>query len=66
MVGRTHDEFEKNQFLGQELKNFSQAGFDLDRIHIRVCRPALSRHVKGIALMYRGTRPWLHCTKRPF
>lgn len=40
MVGRTHhDEFEKNQFLGKELINFSQAGFDLDRIHIRVSRP---------------------------
>lgn len=31
-----HDEFEANQFLGKELKNFSQAGFDLDRIHIKV------------------------------
>lgn len=25
-----------NDFLGQELKYFSQAGFDLDRIHIKV------------------------------
>jgi hypothetical protein len=25
-----------NQFLGKELKYFSQAGFDLDRIHIKV------------------------------
>lgn len=44
---RHHDE-ETNQFLGKELKYFSQAGFDLDRIHIKVsftlppltiCRP---------------------------
>lgn len=32
---RHHDE-ETNQFLGKELKYFSQAGFDLDRIHIKV------------------------------
>lgn len=38
-----HDEFEANQFLGKELKNFSQAGFDLDRIHIKVS-------VKSVAL----------------
>lgn len=31
-----HDEFESNQFLGKDVKYFSQAGFDLDRIHIRV------------------------------
>jgi phosphoenolpyruvate carboxykinase (ATP) len=31
-----HDEFETNQFLGKELQYFSQAGFDLDRIHIKV------------------------------
>jgi phosphoenolpyruvate carboxykinase (ATP) len=31
-----HDEFEHNQFLGKEMKHFSQAGFDLDRIHIKV------------------------------
>ncbi|TYJ54201.1 phosphoenolpyruvate carboxykinase (ATP) [Cryptococcus floricola] len=30
-----HDEFESNQFLGKEIKYFSQAGFDLDRIHIK-------------------------------
>lgn len=37
MPGRHHhDEFESNQFLGKELKYFSQAGFDLDRIHIKV------------------------------
>ena len=41
-----HDEFESNQFLGKELKYFSQAGFDLDRIHIKVCSCAhLSRNV---------------------
>jgi phosphoenolpyruvate carboxykinase (ATP) len=33
---KQHDEFEKNQFLGKEMKYFSQAGFDLDRIHIKV------------------------------
>ena len=31
-----HDEFEANQFLGKELKYFSQTGFDLDRVHIKV------------------------------
>lgn len=36
MVAGKHDEFEKNQFLGKEMKYFSQAGFDLDRIHIKV------------------------------
>lgn len=25
-----------NDFLGKEMKYFSQAGFDLDRIHIKV------------------------------
>ena len=25
-----------NEFLGKEMKYFSQAGFDLDRIHIKV------------------------------
>lgn len=25
-----------NEFIGKELKYFSQAGFDLDRIHIKV------------------------------
>lgn len=27
-----------NELLGKELKYFSQAGFDLDRIHIKVSR----------------------------
>lgn len=36
-----------NELLGKELKYFSQAGFDLDRIHIKVscpneCGPSLS------------------------
>ena len=33
---RQHNHEEGNSFLGQELKHFSQAGFDLDRIHIKV------------------------------
>ena len=61
MVGRPHDEFEKNQFLGQELKNFSQAGFDLDRIHIRVSPLLISTR---IALMSREMPPSLPSTKR--
>jgi hypothetical protein len=39
---KQHDEFEKNQFLGKEMKYFSQAGFDLDRIHIKVSRVTYS------------------------
>lgn len=31
-----------NELLGKELKYFSQAGFDLDRIHIKV-----SSHYRG-------------------
>ena len=38
MPHRHHHEDHSNEFLGKELKNFSQAGFDLDRIHIRVSR----------------------------
>jgi hypothetical protein len=30
-----------NEFLGKEMKYFSQAGFDLDRIHIKVSTLAL-------------------------
>ncbi|WVQ74189.1 phosphoenolpyruvate carboxykinase (ATP) [Cryptococcus sp. DSM 104548] len=37
-----HDEFENNQFLGKEIKYFSQAGFDLDRIHIKRNAPVAS------------------------
>ena len=37
--GHHHDEFEANQFLGKEMQYFSQAGFDLDRIHIKVGSP---------------------------
>jgi phosphoenolpyruvate carboxykinase (ATP) len=37
MVGRhQQSEFEQNQFLGKELQHLSKAGFDLDRIHIKV------------------------------
>jgi len=31
-AAKQHD----NEFLGKEMKYFSQAGFDLDRIHIKV------------------------------
>jgi phosphoenolpyruvate carboxykinase (ATP) len=31
-----------NEFLGKEMKYFSQAGFDLDRIHIKVSFPLLN------------------------
>ena len=41
---RHHDE-ETNQFLGKELKYFSQAGFDLDRIHIKVSDDLAGRPV---------------------
>jgi phosphoenolpyruvate carboxykinase (ATP) len=44
MPSKHHDEFEKNQFLGQQLKYFSQAGFDLDRIHIKVSRVGPEQH----------------------
>lgn len=37
-----HHESEQNQFMGKELKNLSQAGFDLDRIHIKVSFKALT------------------------
>lgn len=33
-LNRGHDD--SNPLLGQQLKYFSQAGFDLDRIHIKV------------------------------
>lgn len=36
-----------NELLGKELKYFSQAGFDLDRIHIKVSCPIprlIARH----------------------
>ncbi|KAI9634076.1 putative phosphoenolpyruvate carboxykinase [Dioszegia hungarica] len=50
MVNRAHhhDEFEKNQFLGKELQHFSQAGFDLDRIHIRRNAPVASLYEEAI------------------
>lgn len=41
MAPTTHHHHDAdNQFLGKELKYFSQAGFDLDRIHIKVSNPA--------------------------
>ncbi|OXG47287.1 phosphoenolpyruvate carboxykinase (ATP) [Cryptococcus neoformans] len=43
-----HDEFESNQFLGKELKYFSQAGFDLDRIHIKRNAPVASLYEDAI------------------
>lgn len=43
-----HDEFESNQFLGKELKYFSQAGFDLDRIHIKRNAPIASLYEDAI------------------
>ncbi|KAK8853192.1 phosphoenolpyruvate carboxykinase (ATP) [Kwoniella newhampshirensis] len=43
-----HDEFESNQFLGQEMKYFSQAGFDLDRIHIKRNAPIASLYEDAI------------------
>ncbi|OXG15850.1 phosphoenolpyruvate carboxykinase (ATP) [Cryptococcus neoformans Tu259-1] len=47
-----HDEFESNQFLGKELKYFSQAGFDLDRIHIKRNAPVASLY--GDAILNEG------------
>jgi len=43
-----HDEFEANQFLGKELKYFSQAGFDLDRVHIKRNAPIASLYEDAI------------------
>ncbi|OCF61245.1 phosphoenolpyruvate carboxykinase (ATP) [Kwoniella mangroviensis CBS 10435] len=43
-----HDDFEGNQFLGKELKYFSQAGFDLDRIHIKRNAPIASLYEDAI------------------
>ena len=37
-----------NHFLGQELKYFSQAGFDLDRIHIKRNAPIASLYEDAI------------------
>jgi hypothetical protein len=46
MPSRHHHDEADNQFLGKELKYFSQAGFDLDRIHIKVSfRPGISLHL---------------------
>ncbi|WWC71996.1 phosphoenolpyruvate carboxykinase (ATP) [Kwoniella pini CBS 10737] len=43
-----HDENEGNTFLGKELKYFSQAGFDLDRIHIKRNAPIASLYEDAI------------------
>lgn len=43
-----HNEFETNQFLGKELQYFSQAGFDLDRIHIKRNAPIASLYEDAI------------------
>nr|ODN91773.1 phosphoenolpyruvate carboxykinase (ATP) [Cryptococcus depauperatus CBS 7841] len=43
-----HNEFESNQFLGKEIKYFSQAGFDLDRIHIKRNAPVASLYEDAI------------------
>ncbi|WWD19609.1 phosphoenolpyruvate carboxykinase (ATP) [Kwoniella shandongensis] len=43
-----HDEFESNQFLGKEMKYFSQAGFDLDRIHIKRNAPIASLYEDAV------------------
>ncbi|WRT70260.1 phosphoenolpyruvate carboxykinase (ATP) [Kwoniella shivajii] len=43
-----HDESEGNTFLGKELKYFSQAGFDLDRIHIKRNAPIASLYEDAI------------------
>ncbi|WVF73088.1 phosphoenolpyruvate carboxykinase (ATP) [Kwoniella sp. CBS 6097] len=46
--GHHHTEFESNQFLGKELQYFSQAGFDLDRIHIKRNAPIASLYEDAI------------------
>ncbi|CAD6588733.1 MAG: Protein kinase C-like 1 [Tremellales sp. Tagirdzhanova-0007] len=43
-----HDEFEANQFLGKEMQYFSQAGFDLDRIHIKRNAPIASLYEDAV------------------
>lgn len=36
-----------NELLGKELKYFSQAGFDLDRIHIKVSPATVAPRPRG-------------------
>ncbi|ORX40595.1 phosphoenolpyruvate carboxykinase [Kockovaella imperatae] len=43
-----HDEFEANPLLGKEMKYFSQAGFDLDRVHIKRNAPIASLYEDAI------------------
>lgn len=61
-----HDEFETNQFLGKELQYFSQAGFDLDRIHIKVSLTSASHESKGgLLTLPSEMRPSQRCTRTP-
>lgn len=60
-----HDEFETNQFLGKELQYFSQAGFDLDRIHIKVSLVSAPHATGGWLILPSEMRPSRRCTRTP-
>jgi hypothetical protein len=48
-----------NEFLGKEMKYFSQAGFDLDRIHIKVSSPLLRRWIELIISEMPPSPPYM-------